>query len=111
MPQDRVNWVKVKISVVIPAFNEEKLIGATLRSIQAAGAGFGEMGWHTEIVVCDNNSTNGTAELARAAGAKVVFEPVNQIGRARNTGAAAAEGDWLIFLDADSRPTSELFSE
>jgi len=101
----------VKISVVIPAFNEEKLIGATLRSIQAAGAAFGGAGWTMEIVVCDNNSTDATAELARAAGARVVFEPVNQIARARNTGAAAAGGEWLVFVDADSRPTRELFAE
>jgi glycosyltransferase involved in cell wall biosynthesis len=40
----------------------------------------------------------------------VVFEPVNQIARARNTGAAAAAGDWLVFVDADSRPTRALFA-
>jgi glycosyltransferase involved in cell wall biosynthesis len=101
----------VKISVVIPAFNEEKLLGATLRSIQAAGAAFAGPGWAMEIVVCDNNSTDATAALARAAGARVVFEPVNQIARARNTGAAAAGGRWLVFVDADSRPTPELFAE
>jgi glycosyltransferase involved in cell wall biosynthesis len=101
----------VKISVVIPAFNEEKLIGATLRSIQAAGAAFAALGWEMEIVVSDNNSTDATAELARAAGARVVFEPINQIARARNTGAAAAGGDWLVFVDADSRPARELFAE
>jgi glycosyltransferase involved in cell wall biosynthesis len=106
-----VQCASVKISVVIPAFNEEKLIGATLRSVQAAGAAFGGNGWTMEIVVCDNNSTDATAALARAAGARVVFEPVNQISRARNTGAAAAEGEWLIFVDADSRPARELFAE
>jgi glycosyltransferase involved in cell wall biosynthesis len=106
-----MNRVKVKISVVIPAFNEEKLLGATLRSLQAAGAAFGDCDWDMEIVVCDNNSTDGTAGLARAAGARVVFEPVNQISRARNTGAAAAGGEWLVFVDADSRPTRELFAE
>ena len=106
-----MNRAKVKISVVIPAFNEEKLLGATLRSLQAAGAAFGDRGWDMEIVVCDNNSTDGTAGLARAAGARVVFEPVNQISRARNTGAAAAGGEWLVFVDADSRPTRELFAE
>ena len=40
--------------------------------------------------------------MARQAGARVVFEPINQIGRARNTGAAEATGDWLLFVDADS---------
>ena len=59
----------------------------------------------SELIVCDNNSTDRTAEIARAAGAKVVFEPVNQIARARNAGAAAASGDWLVFVDADSYPT------
>lgn len=101
----------MRISVVVPAFNEQKLIGATLRSITEAGEVFTQRGWETETVVCDNNSTDATAEMARAAGAVVVFEPVNQIGRARNTGAAAATGDWLVFVDADSRPTPALFSE
>jgi len=54
------------------------------------------------MIVCDNNSTDRTAEIARAAGAIVVYEPVNQIARRRNCGAAAATGDWLIFVDADS---------
>src|ERR1700722_1652840 len=63
------------------------------------------------LIVCDNNSNDRTAEIARSAGAIVVFEPVNQIARARNAGAAAATGDWLVFVDADSRPTLELFAE
>ena len=102
----------MKISVVVPAFNEEKLLPATLRSIRAAAAAaFDALGWAWEIVVCDNNSTDRTAEVARARGATVVFEPVNQIGRARNTGAAGASGDWLIFVDADSQPPLELFAD
>jgi glycosyltransferase involved in cell wall biosynthesis len=63
------------------------------------------------VIVCDNNSTDGTAETARAAGAAVVFEPVNQISRARNKGASAASGDWLVFVDADSFPGLELFAD
>ena len=101
----------MKISVVVPAFNEQKLIGATLRGIAEANGIFTRRGWETEIIVCDNNSTDATAEMARAAGALVVFEPVNQIARARNTGAAAATGDWLLFVDADSRPSPGLFGE
>lgn len=99
------------ISIIIPAYNEEKLLPATLRSIREASSGFARAGWEVELVVCDNNSTDRTAELAREAGAKVVFEPVNQIGRARNTGAAGATGDWLVFVDADSHPSAELFAD
>jgi glycosyltransferase involved in cell wall biosynthesis len=101
----------VKISVIIPAFNEERLIGETLRQVGAAMTAFARRGWGSELIVCDNNSTDRTAELARAAGARVVFEPVNQIARARNSGAAAATGDWLVFIDADSLPSAELFTE
>jgi glycosyltransferase involved in cell wall biosynthesis len=101
----------MKISIIIPAFNEAKLIGATLRCIQGAAAAFTQIGWEVETIVCDNNSTDGTAQLAQSAGARVVFEPINQIARARNTGAAAAGGDWLVFIDADSRPTPKLFAE
>ena len=101
----------MKISVVVPAFNEERLLPGSLASIRAATEGFERLGWTSELIVCDNNSTDRTAELARGAGAQVVFEPVNQIARARNTGAACALGDWIFFVDADSTPTAELFLE
>ena len=102
---------KVKISVVVPAFNEELLLDQSLAQIRSAAKVFLQRHWEFELIVCDNNSTDRTAEIARAAGATVVFEPVNQIARARNSGAAAATGDWLIFVDADSCPGGELFSE
>lgn len=101
----------VRVSIVIPAFNEEKLLGATLQAVNAARTAFTDAGWDSEVIVCDNNSTDRTAEIARAAGATVVFEPVNQIARARNSGAAAAGGDWLVFVDADSHPGRELFAD
>ncbi len=101
----------MQISVIVPAFNEAKLLGASLAEIRAAAAAFTRLGWEFELVVCDNNSTDRTADIARAAGARVVFEPVNQIARARNAGAAAATGDWLIFVDADSHPSAELFAD
>lgn len=101
----------MKISILVPAFNEEKLLPAVLQSIQAASQSFLNLGWETELIVCDNNSTDHTAELARVGGARVVFEPVNQIGRARNTAAKAALGDWLLFIDADSYPSAELFAD
>ncbi|HXR46242.1 MAG TPA: glycosyltransferase [Candidatus Limnocylindrales bacterium] len=120
-PADRILLLKagnecpkleaVKISIVVPAFNEERLLGQSLaRMISSAGV-FVRQGWGVEFIVCDNNSTDRTAEIARNAGVLVVFEPVNQIARARNRGAAAATGDWLIFVDADSQPSAGLFEE
>jgi glycosyltransferase involved in cell wall biosynthesis len=99
------------ISIIVPAFNEEKLIAASLSSMRQAAHSFAGRGWETDLIVCDNNSSDATADLARAGGARVVFEPVNQIARARNTGAAAARGDWFVFIDADSHPTPDLFAE
>ena len=101
----------MKISIVVPAFNEERLLGDSLAQIKLAAAVFEQRGWTSELIVCDNNSTDKTAEIARNAGATVVFEPVNQIARARNCGAAAATGDWLVFVDADSHPSRELFAD
>jgi len=101
----------VKISIVVPAFNEERLLGESLAQIKNAARAFTPLGWEWELIVCDNNSTDKTAEIARANGAHVVFEPINQIARARNCGAAAASGDWIIFVDADSHPSADLFAD
>jgi glycosyltransferase involved in cell wall biosynthesis len=99
-----------KVSVVVPAFNEEKLLARSLAAIQCACGAFDEIGWAWEIVVCDNNSSDRTPQIAQAAGAVVVFEPVNQISRARNRGASVARGEWLVFVDADSYPSRALFA-
>jgi glycosyltransferase involved in cell wall biosynthesis len=101
----------VRLSIVVPAFNEEKLLPATLRSVRGASEAFTSRGWGVETIVCDNNSTDRTAEIAKAEGARVVFEPINQIARARNSGAAVANGDWIVFVDADSHPSRELFAD
>ena len=90
------------LSIIIPAFNEERLISQCLKSVSESLAANRRTCSEYEIIVVDNNSTDKTAKLARQSGAQVVFEPINQIGRARNTGAAAATGDWLLFVDADS---------
>ena len=103
--------VALQISIVIPAYNEERLLAQTLAEINRARPAFAAAGLTAELIVCDNNSTDGTADIARTAGATVVFEPINQIGRARNRGAAAATGEWLLFIDADSHPSPELFTD
>ena len=99
------------LSIVIPAFNEERLIERCLQSISASLAANVTPRFTSEIIVVDNNSTDNTGNLARQAGAQVVFEPINQIGRARNTGAAQATGDWLLFLDADSELNPGLLAD
>ncbi len=99
----------MELSFVLPAFNEQARLPAALASIRQAAAEAGAPSW--EIVVCDNNSTDGTGAAAAEAGARVVFEPHNQIARARNAGAKAATGTHLIFMDADSRLSPELLRE
>lgn len=101
----------MKVSIIVPAFNEEKLLGESLAKTKAATSALVRVGWDTELIVCDNNSTDRTADIARAAGATVVFESVNQISRARNRGVASATGDWLVFIDADSYPSAGLFGD
>lgn len=98
------------LSVVVPAYNEEKLLAATL---QAIGAALATAGWSTpewELRVADNASTDATATIAAAAGAVVVHEPERQIARARNTGARDAHGHWLLFVDADTHPSAALLA-
>ncbi len=99
------------LSVIIPAFNEARLIERCLQSVSESVAATRTPGFTSDVIVVDNNSTDTTAELARQAGAQVVFEPINQIGRARNAGAAHATGDWLLFLDADSLLSPGLLAE
>lgn len=101
----------MRLSIVIPAYNEEKLLGSCLAAVADGAVELTRQGWVHEVIVCDNNSTDRTAEVARAGGARVVFEPRNQIARARNTGARAATGGWLLFLDADCTPSPALFAE
>lgn len=99
------------LSIIIPAYNEERLIEQCIHSVIAALAANKNSNFTSEIIVVDNNSTDNTANLAKKSGAIVVFEPVNQIGRARNAGAAAANGDWLLFVDADSLLNAGMVAE
>lgn len=89
----------VDYSVIIPAYNESAWLPSTLDAVHQAMSALPLSG---EVIVVDNNSSDDTAALARAAGASVVFEPVNQISRARNAGARQAGGRFLVFIDADT---------
>ncbi len=99
------------LSVVVPAFNERKLLAGSLESIRRAVAANELTDDQWELIVCDNASTDETAEIAGAAGARVVYESRRQIARARNSGAAIATGQWLLFVDADTCPEPGLLRQ
>ena len=102
----------MKITVIVPAFNEEAYLSSTLDSIQSASTYLrARSEVDVEIVVVDNNSDDGTAVVGRDKGATVVHEPKQGVARARNTGARHAEGDVLVFVDADVIVPPELLHE
>lgn len=92
------------LSFIIPAFNEEHELPATLGALRAAAAASGES---YEIIVVDDASTDGTAALAAAAGARVISVVHRQIAAVRNAGVRSASGDVLFFVDADTRISPE----
>src|SRR5919108_5122613 len=94
------------ISFIVPAYNEERLLGQTLASIHAAARALSRP---YEIIVVDDGSTDATAEIARHGGARVVPVRLRQIAGTRNAGARAAQGSIFIFVDADTLvPTGTL---
>jgi len=96
------------ISIIIPAFNEEKRLPATLETVRGYLSG---SGWEfSEIVVVDDGSRDATAEVAAAAGARVLRNPGNRgKGYSVRHGMMEAHGEWTLFSDADlSAPIGEL---
>jgi glycosyltransferase involved in cell wall biosynthesis len=98
--------VQRRISVIIPALNEEEPIAAVVRQCLTTGL-------PDEIIVVDNGSTDRTAECARAAGAKVVAEPRPGYGRACAAGirALSPECQIVVFLDGDGSDCPELMEQ
>ncbi len=86
-----------RISFVIPVRNDAKRLAACLASIRRA---FGAVG-RTEVVVVDNGSVDGSGDVARAAGARVITVADGRVSELRNCGARQATGDILAFVDAD----------
>ncbi len=86
------------VSVVIPCLNEAETIEQCVSSARVVLAEHGIPG---EVVVADNGSTDGSAELAEAAGARVVHQPERGYGSAYLAGFAAARGTYIVMADAD----------
>jgi glycosyltransferase involved in cell wall biosynthesis len=96
---------KPYVSVIIAALNEEAAIGRVIGSIPRDIA--------NEIVVVDNGSTDRTAEVASAAGARVIHEPQRGYGRAHRAGLRAISPDSqiVVFLDGDGSDCPEMMSK
>lgn len=94
-----------KVSIIIPAYNEEKYIRETLRSVETQTFDLSQL----EVVVVDNASTDKTSAVfesffsSNSIDNLLLKEPQLGLGRAKNTGAAEAQGEIFLFLDADSK--------
>jgi len=88
------------ISFVVPAYNEEHELSATLSAIREAASGSPQT---YEIIVVDDASTDTTSKIASNGGAQVIPIDRRQIAAARNAGGRAAKGEYLFFIDADTR--------
>jgi hypothetical protein len=96
------------ISFIVPAHNEQSYLGKTLAAIHASAAA---LGVDYEIVVVDDASTDGTADIAKQNNAVVVSVNHRQIAGTRNSGARAAKGERLFFVDADTTITEGVLRE
>jgi glycosyltransferase involved in cell wall biosynthesis len=100
----------MRFSVIIPAYNEEKFLPRLLNSIKVAAANYSGGRDQVEVIVANNESTDRTAEVATAHGARVVTVQKRRIAAARNGGARAAVGEILCFIDADSAVHPQTFN-
>jgi len=99
--------MKKSFSVIIPAYNEEKLIERTLSSIKNQ-----DYRGDLELIVVDNNSIDNTSKIAKKYADKVLFYGTKQgASAARNYGARTSQGDYIAFLDADSSLSENALTE
>jgi glycosyltransferase involved in cell wall biosynthesis len=97
----------MNLSLVIPAYNEEKYLPRTLEALKLA---VGERP-SVELIVVDNESSDNTASIAEEAGASIVREIERNIGKVRNTGASSAKGETIVFIDADTSVRPGVFEK
>ena len=100
--------MRVPISVIIPAHNEEKYIERCITSIKKSAKQFRG---NVEIIVVCNRCSDRTAEIAKSNGAVVVWNEDRCIAKVRNAGIAVASGKIIVTIDADNRMTKGTLSE
>jgi len=98
-----------KVSIIIPAMNEESGIRNTIASIPQTS--IRNLGYNLEIIVVDGNSTDRTRQIAREMGARVILQDGKGYGSAYKTGLKAASGNLIITLDADNTYPAEIIPE
>src|SRR5579871_1303307 len=93
---------KRKIAVLIPCHNEEEGVALVIRNIPVGE--LSTMGYQTDVIVIDNNSTDKTSEIAHSLGAHVIFEGKEGKGNAIRTGFKSLSNDtsYLVMLDGDN---------
>jgi len=94
-----------KFSVIIPALNEEKYIKYPLEGLQEQTFS------NFEVIVVDGNSTDRTREVAKKYAKVIIDKSRGGAGKARNKGASIARGSYLVFIDADTKPSKNLLAE
>jgi glycosyltransferase involved in cell wall biosynthesis len=99
----------MKFSIVIPAYNEEHYLPRLLDSIEVARANYSGGRQEIEVIVADNDSSDRTAEIASAHGARVVKVQKRRIAATRNGGGHAAQGEIVCFIDGDSAVHPQTF--
>ncbi|MDX6403449.1 MAG: hypothetical protein QOH70_904 [Blastocatellia bacterium] len=100
----------LRFSIIIPAYNEEQYLPRLLDSIDAARSNYSGGAEAVEVVVADNDSTDRTAEIAAARGARVIRVAKRRIAAARNGGGHVARGEIICFIDADSAVHPQTFN-
>lgn len=91
----------MKLSALVLTYNEEEMIEDCLKQLDFAH----------EIIVLDQNSQDKTVKIASKYTPKIISSSIEGFDKNRNTLAAAAKGEWLLYIDADERLTKELISE
>ncbi len=97
---------KILFSIVIPAYNEEKMIASCIQHAQKQVCDF-----EYEIIVVDNNSTDNTSRIAQDFGVRVIEEQTQGVGAARQMGTKEAQGIYITHIDADTHVPQDYLSD